>query len=528
MKVNSSNIENNTNSKLSSKYILISLLGIYILMISWGLLSDSTWDDDCAMRYYNAKDALQNPRQFINIWNRPLFIILFALPVQLGKEMIIFQMAFISILTCYLLYKSAIINNISNAYLIIPFTAFQTYYFPISFNALSEPLSAFLLALGLYSYSKKNYFIFSISGSLLPLARLELSLLLLIWFIILIKEKQIKFIPVLFVPIAIWNFAGTYFDGDVFWLYNNTIGNSLEKNRYGNIGFWSYFHRYIFVIGPVIFYFLLIGIFESIYSKKFNLFIHIQFFLGFMIYVIFSWKLSLGQAAGFLRHLIVLSPLVSYIALNGYNYWIDSTNYKDRKNRILYYSIVVISLTYFFLSKKIISHHIISNNPEYYKLIIILTLFFIFIFLNYFSKSIQINKFTKLLIPLFVISITAGYTMITEPPNNHENQERQIMKKISEWYIDNNLDGKKTYANHIWFFYSTDLNRNSTNFERVKKENLNNAKPNSIVIWESHYSHRLFGDVTLEYFKNNSKFNEIARIISSDRRFGVIVYQTIK
>ena len=247
-----------------------------------------------------------------------------------------------------------------------------------------------------------------------------------------------------------------------------------------------------------------------------------------MIYVIFSWKLSLGQAAGFLRHLIVLSPLVSYIALNGYNYWIDSTNYKDRKNRILYYSIVVISLTYFFLSKKIINHHIISNNPEYYKLIIILTLFFIFIFLNYFSKSIQINKFTKLFIPLFVISITAGYTMITEPPNNHENQERQIMKKISEWYIDNNLDQKKTYANHIWFFYSTDLNRNSTNFERVKKENLNNAKPNSIVIWESHYSHRLFGDVTLEYFKNNSKFNEIARIISSDRRFGVIVYQTIK
>ena len=48
-------------------------------MVIWGLLSDATWDDDCATRYYNARDAIQNPLQFISIWNRPLFVILFPI-----------------------------------------------------------------------------------------------------------------------------------------------------------------------------------------------------------------------------------------------------------------------------------------------------------------------------------------------------------------------------------------------------------------------------------------------------------------
>ena len=137
-------------------------------------------------------------------------------------------------------------------------------------------------------------------------------------------------------------------------------------------------------------------------------------------------------------------------------------------------------------------------------------------------------RIIKLLLPVFIVATTMAYTMITEPPNNHDNTERQIMKKISQWYVNNNLDQRKTYANHIWFYYSSDLDKNSANFELVTQENLNNALPSSIVIWESHYSHRLFGDVTLDYFENNSKFQVITRLITPDKRFGVIVFQTVK
>ena len=139
-----------------------------------------------------------------------------------------------------------------------------------------------------------------------------------------------------------------------------------------------------------------------------------------------------------------------------------------------------------------------------------------------------INRSAKLLVPVFIIATTMAYTMITEPPNNHDNTERQVMKKISQWYTKNNLYYRKTYANHIWFFYSSDLDKNSSNFDFVTLENLNNASPSSIIIWESHYSHRLFGDVNLDYFKDNSKFQELTRLITPDKRFGVIVFQTVQ
>ena len=134
----------------------------------------------------------------------------------------------------------------------------------------------------------------------------------------------------------------------------------------------------------------------------------------------------------------------------------------------------------------------------------------------------------RIFLPVFIILTTMTYTMITEPPNNNDNMERQVIKNISQWYVKNNLYDRKTYANHIWFYYSSDLDKNSANFERVTKDNLNNAAPSSIVIWENHYSHRLFGDVNLDYFMDNSKFQEIQRLITPDKRFGVIVFQAIK
>ena len=122
---------------------------------------------------------------------------------------------------------------------------------------------------------------------------------------------------------------------------------------------------------------MLIGLLENIYKRKTDCIVSIQFITGFMIYVLFSWKLNLGQAAGFLRHLIALSPLAGYLSLLGYNYWINSVNNQRQKNRIATYSITILIITLLYLSKEIIIHHIVSTEPEYYKFMIITLLFVI-------------------------------------------------------------------------------------------------------------------------------------------------------
>ena len=510
----------------SEEWVLVSLLGIYLLTVIWGLLADGTWDDDCVDRYYNTRQAFDHPQHFIGLWNRPLFVLLFALPVLLSKYAIITLMPAVSIITNYALYKAARLQNIRNAYLVIPFLTFQAFYFPISFSALAEPLAACIMAMGLLFHVKKKYLAFVIVGSLLPLARLELSPLLVFWLIILIQQKHWKIIPLLIVPTLLWNFAGTYFSGDPIWLLSQIFGQGDTVNRYGQTTFWSYFQRYIFVVGPVVFYFLLIGLFEQIYQRRLNLFVSIQFLVGFAIYVVFSWKLSLGQAAGFLRHLISLSPLAAYLALSGFNHWINSADENNTRIRNLFWSIIILLLTYAFLSKKLILHNLITPEAEYTNLLIISVLTLIFIGAIYFSKSFNSKTFQNYIISTIIV-LTVGYTLITEPPHKNSSEEREIMKLISDWYVEYDVHRYKTYANHGWFYYANTLERFSDQFGQVTLANLNSAPDSAVVIWENHYSQRLRGDVPLDSLRNNPRFKEIHRLTSHETKFNAIVYQVI-
>lgn len=298
------------------------IIGLYLIAsVIWEFTSIAPWDDDCVGKYFNAKDAFNEPKQFISLWNRPLFVLLFALPFQLGKHAILF-MSLISAFSAYYLFLAAKKLKIKNAILVVPFLLFQAFFFTISKSALAEPIAAAILCFGIYFYVNKKFIAFAVIGSLLPLARLELALFLVIWAFLLIREKQLKLLLILAVPTILWNFAGTLFTGETFWLYEQTVGKENETNRYGHTDFWHYFQRYIYVVGPIVFYFFLIGFFENLVKRKSRLFITGQFVLGFGLYVLFSWKLNLGQAAGFLRHLITLSPLAAILALEGFNYWI--------------------------------------------------------------------------------------------------------------------------------------------------------------------------------------------------------------
>lgn len=512
----------------NEKWIIIGSVGLYILTVVWGLLSDGTWDNDCVGRYYNVRHALEDPYQLIRLWNRPLFSLLFFLTLQLGKQVIVFQMGLLSVLGCYALYKAVKAMNLPNAYLVIPFVAFQTFYFPISYHALAEPLAAVVISISILLYVRQKYLAFALVTSLLPLARLELSPLLLFSAILLIQQRQWKYIPLLGMGVILLNFAGTLHDGDPIWLYTKTIGSTPAENKYGQTGFGHYFHRYIFVIGPVIFYFFIIGLLERIYHRKFDFLILIPFLTGFMIYVIFSWLLTLGQAAGFLRHLVAISPLAAVLALEGYNHWIEAVINKQQRLRITIYSVIIIILTIVFFSKDIRLHHIITDNGEYYKLALILSLTTIFVITTYLLPEFFIEKSKRFVISILIVVFAAGYTLITEPPNKNMTPEREALEQISKWYVEHNLQDRPTYANNPWFFYSQNLNPHDENMNQLTMETINQAPPSSIIVWESYYSHSNIGDVPFLYLQNHSDYKELKRIITPEENFGTAIFEKIK
>lgn len=577
----------NKKELFSEKYLVYAFLLIYIITnIVFGLSEEATWDDDCPNRYFNTLNAFENPKQFISIWNRPLFVIVFAPIVHLGRNSIFITMVLLTAIGAYFLYKGLQKKGTQNAYLILPFLLFQTYFFSISRNAETEPMAVALICLGFYFLVHKKWLGFVIVGGLLPLARLELSVLLIFWGWYLLKEKQYKYIPLFLFPLFLWNFAGYLIEGDWRYLYNATIGQENKTNRYGHTSFGHYFQRYIYVVGPIIYLFFIVGVVSRIKQLKFDFFVFLQFVSGFSLYVLFSWKLNIGNAAGFLRNLIPLSPFVAILALDGYNYlhqlsigffglknkalvlsqvpFVDLSeveynelsskkrkvykkekseylenlkkektlfNFKKRKEKkSLYWSLVIVGLSVLFIgftvfvfhSFEIKSHHVLTKKVDYTNLIWLGALLLILVsFVLLLRNKLNILKIS---LGVSIGLLALLFTGYTEPPDFNMSSERYVMKGVSKWFVNSGASSDSVYVNHHWFFWSGDLNRNK-GFKEVTIANIKKAKEGELCIYDTHYSHRLNGDVPKKWFENRIDWVELDRYISDNNSFHCVVYQ---
>lgn len=584
-------LENNptTLSLAKGQQMTYVFIAVYVICsLVYGFLSNSPWDDDCVTRYYHTKVALQDPSMFFSLWNRPLFVLLFFPAAQIGPWAMMVQMIGITAISGYFLFKGVQKLQVGYAPLVLPFFFFQTYFFSVSRNNLTEPLAVAIICLGFYFLTHKKYLWFAVVGSLLPLARLELSVLLAVWGLILILEKKWQYLAILPIPVLLLNVLGAPFhDGNLKWIADATLGKEDEENRYGHTEFWHYFKRYIFVTGPVVFYFFFIGLFERIRRCRVDLFIFVQFILGFMLYVVFSWKLNMGNAAGFLRNLIPLTPMVAVLALFGFNYWArvfdtvlgktgdikedtlnetslqpvketkhkkktrkqlnDEANKKALKKKaarqlkrasnlytldaVLVYllTVIVVGITFLHYSHSIKMHHKLLDDVNYTNLYIIGACAGLLLLLTPLKRFMAAKAWLPILLGTIILLGATSYTMISEPPDAHQSEEREVLDLLAEIYMDSYLkEQSPLYTNHLWLFWTSGLSYpNEEKYKALTKANLDSAPANSLVIWESHYSHRLFGDVRSEYLEKNKEYVELCRLITPENKFNVAVFHKL-
>jgi Tfp pilus assembly protein PilF len=511
------------------KTVVLLLLGIYFAAeIIYSFLSDATWDDDCPTRYYNTVDAFNHPLNFIDIWNRPLFVLLFSIPVQISKHSIPLLMSGLTAAAAWALYRYSKISGIRNAFLIVPFLLFQAFVFGISRNAETEPLAVVLISFGLLNLARKKYLWFALLGGLLPLARLELTPLLLFWLAVLVREKQWKYCLVLMLPLFTWNAFGFFSSGDPLWLLHTAAGDGV--NRYGTQSFGHYFRRYIYITGPVIFYFFFIGIVNGLISFRKDAFVLWQFICGFLLYVLISWKLSAGDAAGFLRNLIPLSPFAAVLALHGFNAWSDAFtgDIKEhvQRNRwiVIGASLLVTIGALAFFSQQLEDHHTLLEEKNYlpFLCIVVLSIVPVFAFIKIPVAASRFNAGAAAIVTGAVIL----FTLITENWNTNMSPEREVMQEVSDLCLES-ANEEVIYVNHIWFYWSNGLDKRDARFKPVTRQELSAAENGSLVVWDSHYSHRLAGDVQLDSMLVDTRFIELFRIRSSDNKFMTIVFRRV-
>ncbi|MBK7943846.1 MAG: tetratricopeptide repeat protein [Flavobacteriales bacterium] len=534
-------------------------IGAYaIASLVYGFLSDAPWDDDCVVRYFHAREAWRDPTHFFSVWNRPLFMVLFAPAALIGREAMMLQMIALSAWSGWLLYRSLQRMGYGHAHGVLPFFFFQAFYFTISRNFLTEPVAVAVTCLGLHAMVHRRWTLFAVLGGLLPLARLELAVILPIWALVLLQAKEWKRIAWMAVPLIVLMVLGYFVKDttDPLWLVKETLGKE-GKNRYGYREVWHYTQRFAYVIGPVIFFFLIIGTLERVMRRRLDLFVLGQGVAILALYIVFSSKLDMGNSAGFLRNLIPMTPFLAVLAHEGFLAWLGlphrvalaaqaeapaPRNDKKRTKseaapakegstawalgRVFLFGALALALLWFFFSKQLESHHKISKVTDRLPAMLGSALLIVGLVLAILQRKRDLPQLLTSTLAAIVPLTALAFTLWTERPDAHLNPERKAITELSTLYRKSYLREWPLYANHRWFFWPQDLGYpDAKRYRTLNKAALDTAETSSVVLWENHYSNRLHGDLQLDAMYKRSDVVELAHAVSKDRKAVVCLFQ---
>ena len=502
-------------------YVTLYCVCFFILSIIYGQLSSGTFNDDDLGYYFRSEAAIEKP-QLILSPRGPIFTLIYTLPAQIGYFGMELMTALISAVTIFVTWKTAKLLKFQNYNLVLVYLSFQPLFFILSFSAEREPLCAFLIILGIFYYLRKNYFLAAIPFAFLPLVRLELTVLSgLLFFILLNRKTDIKLVMIFALPAILWQILGWVYYGNGLWLYDN-ISNTNMNLFYQFADIWHWPTMFIFIIGPVVFSFVIIAFINDSYHKNFNILWTV--FLGtFLLYTILS-IVPMGGPATNLRHLVVVSPVLALLSIRGYDIWYTSKKDSVDFKLTMIGFISMAAITQLFLSYKMWGHLFLSTEIEYSKFIIISFLLGIF----YFKSVISTDNYARLklnvVLPLLVSGLTIYYTIATEPPLKLSD-EHKITKRIAEWFQSSEYKENLIYTNHSWIYYFIGQNPFDKDIYPVLTQEIIKTSPiGTIMIWEPHYGPRLRGNVPYEALIENESVEGIGALYSPDSSFMAAVF----
>lgn len=504
-------------------YLICALVFVLISLV-WSQLSNYTWDDDAISRFLNVQDARHHPQQFFSSWNRPLFVVLFYLPVQLfGRMGVVVTMVLLTAGSGILLYKALKHKGVPNAAVAMVFLLFQTFLFGISRDAMTEPLASFLVCLGIYFFYRKQFGWFALVGGLLPLARPEGVLFLPFWLFPLIQQRMYKYIPLLGAGLAAWGLALYAYTGHPLALVQEVLASGGKKNRYGHVSLTHHIGKYVYVLGPVAFFFFLWGYMENLKKMLSDYFIVLQFTVGFLIYVGFAAFLDLGQSGGALRNLITLAPFAAVICVYGFNYWwtLFSVPSRGKKNQpapdrreLWIYVVFIIVVAWLSFTNELHLRQTYNPDKKDYTIFNALVVCCVLAVLPAFSR----NRKPPYGIAAALLIWQVLFTLYYENPGSHGNQERWGMNGMTAFVGEGPLRNQKVYCNHPWYFWAA--NRHPTDTMRTGEISARSKammQPGQLVIWESHYTGENYTNMPVNAFLNDSTFSPVYVIQNRER-----------
>lgn len=351
-----------------SKLFLPALFLIQLFFIFLSLSTDGIGQGgDSVFHFLMAKYSWIHPHLFFNHWGKPFFTIPASLFAQFGMNWMKVFNTFNTFIGIYFGYQLARYFQIKNAGLILFFVLLAPLSISVNFSGLTEPMFASVLLSSLYliAISKETKGVILVS--FLPFVRSEGLIILVALALYFLLRKNWKAILLLSSGHIIMSIAGMWIHEDILWVFTKIPYAHLNP-VYGK-GTWDHFLIQMnFMIGPVLYGLLILGLIATLFQYRFKVFLEVftndKLFLIYGIFIAFFlahtsfWALGIFGSMGLTRVFVGVMPLVMLIAIEGFNFTINQI--AKRSQSIAYWTSLLLLLICFIFP--------FLNNPASYEL----------------------------------------------------------------------------------------------------------------------------------------------------------------
>ncbi len=448
---------------LREKNILYLLLLLYLILGGLTIYYfDGTGDNgDSILHYLHARYAPLHPEVYFYHWSKPLYV-LFASPfAQFGFKGIKVFNLLLALGSIYLTYLISVLLKQNNSVVGALILICTPLYYVLTFSGLTEILFGFWVCLALYFYLKDQFVLSLILFSFLPYTRSEGLIILGIIAVFLIWDKKYRLLTYLLTGSIVYAIAGYFVYHGFLWVFTE-IPYSKLSSQYGSGKLSHFVDQLFYVVGPVIYLLLVIGLItlitqgiKSNFNKKSALIVPVFFLTYFIAHSLFWW-LGIFNSMGMKRVMIAIAPMISIIGVVGYNSTVNWIKNKREKASKVIAVIMVLAIGIFPFTHN--------------------------------KAAINIKK---------DLDITPEQQLA-----------KQVCVKASSIHSTNAL---YLISNPIFYKYLNLDPFNNQTCKGISPENINKLRKGDIVIWDNWFS-VIENNVTVEMLDNNSHLKLIKKL----------------
>jgi hypothetical protein len=297
-------------------------------------------EQDTDYHFLEARSAWSNPTLFVDVWARPLYTTVYALPALLGFTAARFFAVGIGVTIAWQTWRLACDLRLKRAWLAIPLLLGQPVFFELFPDLLTEPLFALIFVVALRWHLRGWMRRGMLAASLLPLARPEGVFLCLLWggwalandrrsgvaqreFIARRLIRILLSTPILATGVFLWWIAATCITRDpLFILHNWPV--TWHQGVYGRGTLFSYSQRASEFLGLLLGLPFLLGLWHKLRSWSWVP-LTSSFLLLFLLHTLLRAYGLFGEA-GYPRYMVSVAPVIALLTLAGWNrmaWWIE-------------------------------------------------------------------------------------------------------------------------------------------------------------------------------------------------------------